>query len=95
MGVEAEDIRAQVGRLIHSKTFETSDVHRRLLQYLAEKSISGDADRLKEYTIGLEAFGKPPLTIPSTTPLSASRPAGCARSWRRITKPKPPATPSA
>jgi len=59
MGVEVEDIRAQVGRLIHSKTFETSEVHRRLLQYLAEKSIAGEADRLKEYTIGLEAFGKP------------------------------------
>ncbi|MGB7720088.1 MAG: hypothetical protein WBL65_09320 [Bryobacteraceae bacterium] len=64
MGVEAEDIRAQVGRLIHSKTFETSEVHRHLLQYLAEKSISGEADRLKEYTIGLEAFGKPPTYDP-------------------------------
>jgi hypothetical protein len=64
MGVEAEDIRAQVGRLIQSKTFETSEVHRRLLQYLAEKSISGEADRLKEYTIGLEAFGKPPTYDP-------------------------------
>ena len=64
MGVEVEDIRAQVGRLLHSKTFETSEVHRRLLQYLAEKSISGEADRLKEYTIGLEAFGKPPSYDP-------------------------------
>ena len=64
MGVAAEDIRAQVGRLIQSKTFETSEVHRRLLQYLAEKSISGEADRLKEYTIGLEAFGKPPTYDP-------------------------------
>jgi hypothetical protein len=50
--------------LIHSKTFETSEVHRRLLQYLAEKSISGEDDRLKEYTIGLEAFGKPPTYDP-------------------------------
>jgi hypothetical protein len=64
MDVAAEDIRAQVGRLIRSKTFETSDVHRRLLQYLSEKSISGEADRLKEYTIGLEAFGKPPTYDP-------------------------------
>ena len=64
MSVEVEDIRAQVGRLIQSKTFETSEVHRRLLQYLAEKSISGEADRLKEYTIGLEAFGKPPTYDP-------------------------------
>jgi len=64
MSVEVEDMRAQVGRLIQSKTFETSEVHRRLLQYLAEKSISGEADRMKENTIGLEAFGKPPTYDP-------------------------------
>ena len=64
MGVAVEAIREQIDRLIRSKTFEASDVHRRLLQYLAEKSIAGDADRLKEYTVGLEAFGKPPTYDP-------------------------------
>jgi hypothetical protein len=59
MQIAAEEIRAQVERLVRSKVFETSEVHRRLLQYLADKTISGEADRLKEYTIGLEAFGKP------------------------------------
>src|SRR6185369_2298868 len=59
MDIAAEEIRAQVERLVRSKVFETSEVHRRLLQYLADKTISGEADRLKEYTIGLEAFGKP------------------------------------
>ncbi len=59
MLVAQEKIHAQVDRLLQSKTFETSEVHRKLLQYLAEKSISGEADRLKEYVIGLEAFGKP------------------------------------
>ena len=59
MVVEPAEVRAQVERLIRSKTFEASEVHRHLLQYLAEKAIQGDADRLKEYTIGLEAFGKP------------------------------------
>ena len=59
MSIAAEEIRAQVERLIRSRTFETSEVHRRLLLYLADKAISGEADRLKEYTIGLEAFGKP------------------------------------
>ncbi len=59
MEIGVEEIQAQVDRLIRSKTFETSEVHRRLLQYLAEKTIRGEADRLKEYTIGLEAFGKP------------------------------------
>jgi hypothetical protein len=64
MTVEAEEARAQVERLLRSKTFETSEVHRRLLQYLAEKTLNGEADRLKEYTVGLEAFGKPPSYDP-------------------------------
>lgn len=64
MDLDADAIRAQVARLVHSKAFETSEVHRRLLQYLAEKTISGEADRLKEYVIGLEAFAKPPSYDP-------------------------------
>jgi hypothetical protein len=59
LGIDPVAARAQIDRLIASKTFEASDVHRRLLQYLAEKSLAGEADRLKEYTIGIEAFGKP------------------------------------
>ena len=64
MNVDVERVRAQIDRLIQSKAFETSEVHRRLLQYLAEKSITGEAERLKEYTIGLEAFAKPPSYDP-------------------------------
>ncbi len=71
-----EEIHAQVDRLVRSKSFETSEVHRKLLQYLTEKSITGEADRLKEYTIGLEAFGKPSSYDPkhdSIVRLQASR----------------------
>jgi len=64
MEVGAPAARAQVERLLASKTFEGSEVHRRLLEYLAEKSLAGEADRLKEYTVGLEAFGKPPSYDP-------------------------------
>ena len=64
MEVEEGEIRAQVDRLLRSKTFETSEVHRRLLHYLAEKSIAGEAGRLKEYIVGLETFGKPPSYDP-------------------------------
>ena len=64
MDLDVDAIRAQVDRLVQSKTFETSEVHRRLLQYLAERAISGEADRLKEYIVGLEAFGKPPSYDP-------------------------------
>jgi hypothetical protein len=50
---------AQVQRILQSKTFRTSEVHRNLLNYLADKSLAGEADSLKEYTIGLDVFAKP------------------------------------
>src|SRR5215470_1473196 len=62
--IEADAVREQVDRLIQSKTFHTSEAHRKLLQYLAERTLAGDADRLKEYTVALEAFGKPPSYDP-------------------------------
>jgi hypothetical protein len=59
MVLELEANQTQVQRIIQSKAFRTSEVHRNLLQYLAEKSLSGTADGLKEYTVGLDVFGKP------------------------------------
>src|SRR5580698_7158486 len=59
MVVELEANQIQVQRIVQSKAFRTSEVHRNLLQYLAEKSLSGTADSLKEYTVGLDVFGKP------------------------------------
>src|ERR1700682_1152829 len=56
---ELEANQTQVQRIIQSKAFRTSELHRNLLQYLAEKSISGTADGLKEYTVGLDVFAKP------------------------------------
>ena len=49
----------QIQRIVASKAFKTSEVHRNLLNYLAGKSLSGDAPNLKEYTVGLDVFGKP------------------------------------
>src|SRR5580658_5840374 len=59
MVLELEANQTQVQRIIQSKAFRTSEVHRNLLQYLAEKSLSGTADSLKEYTVGLDVFAKP------------------------------------
>ena len=49
----------QVRRILQSRAFRTSEVHRNLLQYLAGKSLAGEADSLKEYTVGLDVFAKP------------------------------------
>lgn len=59
MEVVSEANHAQVDRILHSKVFRTSEVQRNLLVYLADKSIAGTADTLKEYTVGLDVFAKP------------------------------------
>ena len=64
MVLEAEAIRAQVERILQNKNLRLSEVQRRLFSYLADKSLSGEADGLKEYTLGLDAFGKPPSYDP-------------------------------
>ena len=59
VSVEQEASQAQIQRILQSKTFRTSEVHKNLLSYLAEKSLAGTADALKEYTLGLDVFAKP------------------------------------
>jgi len=59
MVLEAEATHAQIQRILQSKAFRSSEVHRNLLVYLAEKSLEGAADGLKEYTVGLDVFSKP------------------------------------
>ena len=76
MEVSATDALEHVGRIVRSKALSSSQTLRRLLEYLARKSVSGDADQLKEYTIGIEAFGKPESYDPqhdSIVRLQASR----------------------
>jgi hypothetical protein len=60
----AEATQSQVERILQNKNLKLSEVQRRLLTYLVEKTLAGEADDLKEYTIGLEAFGKPPSYDP-------------------------------
>jgi hypothetical protein len=59
-----EERRRQLDRILNSGTFRQAGSLRRLLSYLGEKSLNGEADQLKEYTVGLEAFGKPPTYNP-------------------------------
>ena len=58
-GVNGE-LQSSVERVLASETFRNSPSSRRLLKYLAERAAAGDADQIKEYTIGVDAFGKAP-----------------------------------
>jgi len=53
------EAREQVDRILASHTLLASETLRRLLRFLADKTFSGEADQLKEYSIGLDALGKP------------------------------------
>jgi hypothetical protein len=64
MVLEVEAARAQVERIFQSKAFRNSDVLRHLLSYLVDASLSGTADDLKEYTVAVDALGKPPSYDP-------------------------------
>jgi hypothetical protein len=57
---------AQVRRLLDSRTFHNTEVLKRLLDYLARQVLENHAGDLKEYTIGVEAFGKPVDYDPQT-----------------------------
>jgi hypothetical protein len=58
MVIAETDAREQIERVLESELFRASELQRRMLRYLAEKSLSGEADQLKEYTIGVEGLGK-------------------------------------
>jgi hypothetical protein len=57
-------LREQIDRITRSDEFRNSEVLRRLLVYLAEKALTGEADKLKEYIVAIDGLGKPPSYDP-------------------------------
>jgi hypothetical protein len=51
-------LQSQVDRILQSDELRSSEVLRRLLKFLAEKSVSGEADQLKEYAVAIDGLGK-------------------------------------
>jgi hypothetical protein len=56
---EIDSVQLQVDRILHSEELRGSEVLRRLLRFLAEKTASGEADDLKEYIVAIDGLGKP------------------------------------
>jgi hypothetical protein len=68
--------RKQVDVILHSETLRGSEVLRHLFRFLAEKTFSGEADGLKEYTVAIDALQKPSTYNPqheSTVRIQVSR----------------------
>ena len=56
--VSAAQVRAQCDRILASKGFSRSGRQRAFLEYVVNATLEGHADRLKEFTLGIEVFDK-------------------------------------
>lgn len=76
MEVRDDALATEVDRILDSDTFRNSEALRRLLRFLADKRLAGEADQLKEYSVGIDALGKPATYDPrhdSTVRIQVSR----------------------
>jgi eukaryotic-like serine/threonine-protein kinase len=63
-GVAVPEIRDALTRVLQSGVFLRSGQLQRLLRFLVEETLAGRGERLKEYVIGVEVFGRPPSYDP-------------------------------
>jgi TolB-like protein len=56
--IPAEVVRAELDRVLASKGFQNAGRLSRLLRHVTERTLAGDSDRLKEYTVGVEVFDR-------------------------------------
>ena len=60
LGVRPEIVRAELERILVSPEFKASKRCQDFLQFVVERALVGLSEDLKERTIGIEVFGRPP-----------------------------------
>lgn len=58
-GISADRIRAELQSILATPAFTRSPRLGRLLAYLCEKTLAGEADQIKEYTIAVDVLDRP------------------------------------
>jgi serine/threonine-protein kinase len=64
-----EKARGQLNRILSSKAFRQADRLKRFLSFVVEETIAGRGDRLKEFVVGVEVFGKDTSFDPRNDPI--------------------------
>jgi hypothetical protein len=54
----ADEVRAALGQILASEPFRPSAQLRVFLKYIVETTLRGEADRIRAFTIAVEAFGR-------------------------------------
>ena len=65
----AEKAAAQLNRILASKAFRQADRLKRFLAFIVEETIAGRGERLKEFAVGVEVFGKDDSFDPRNDPI--------------------------
>lgn len=65
----AKQILAQTDKILQATTFARSNRSRKLLQYLIDQTLAGNAKRLKQYSIATDALGRGSDFDPDTDPI--------------------------
>ena len=63
------DVCAALERILASSSFQTCPRLSSFLRFVVEATLSGNGPRIKGYTVGVEAFGRPDNFDPQTDPI--------------------------
>src|SRR5262249_5994113 len=64
-----DKVAEQLNRILASKAFRQADRLKRFLAFIVEETIHGRGERLKEFVVGVEVFGKPESFDPRNDPI--------------------------
>jgi TolB-like protein/Flp pilus assembly protein TadD len=64
-----EKVAGQLNRILASKAFRQADRLKRFLTFIVEETIAGRGERLKEFVVGVEVFGKDDSFDPRNDPI--------------------------
>src|SRR5690242_8638180 len=60
----AAEVRAHLEKLLSSHSFKAAKGQSNFLRYVVEEALAGRAESIKEYSIGVEVFGRGPSFDP-------------------------------
>ena len=67
--IAPDAIRAQLARILASPEFKRSFQLGRFLEYVVEETLAGRGEQIKQYTVAVNAFGRPPHFDPRADPI--------------------------
>ena len=68
-GVDLDLVAKQLHRILASKTFRQADRIKRFLDFIVKETVAGRAEKLKEFSVGVEVFGRDSSFDPRFDPI--------------------------